>query len=133
FYFLATNFDRLYFAKEISLAALGIYGIARTLSDAFTVLFQKVGTFLIFPKVSAFQGDRTGLRASISQLRFKALLLIVAGLALFTSVSDQIIVLLYDNRYIAGAVILPILLGGAWFSLLSTLSEAVMLGIGKPR
>src|SRR6478735_2924059 len=33
-YFLASNFDRLYFAKAIPLAVLGVYGIARTLADA---------------------------------------------------------------------------------------------------
>ena len=32
-YFFAMNFDRLYFAKEITLAQLGVYGIARNLAD----------------------------------------------------------------------------------------------------
>ena len=34
-YFLSVNFDRLYFAKVVPLQVLGIYGIARSLSDLF--------------------------------------------------------------------------------------------------
>ena len=131
-YFLAMNFDRLYFAKEIPFAILGIYGIARTFSDLTGTLVQRVGNLMIFPKVAAFSKQRIELRPAISGLRRKALLAVVAGLSLFIAISDQVVVLLYDDRYIAAAFILPILMMGAWFSILSTMGESFMFGIGRP-
>jgi len=41
-------------------------------------------------------------------------------------------VLLYDDRYLAAAAILPVLMLGAWFGTLATLADSVLLGIGKP-
>lgn len=130
-FFLAMNFDRLYFAKEIPFAILGIYGIARTFSDMVGTLVQRVGNMMIFPKVAAFAKERSELRPAIAGLRRKALLATACGLSLIVAASDLIILLLYDDRYIAAAFMLPILMAGAWFSILSTMGEAFMLGIGK--
>ncbi len=130
-FFLAMNFDRLYFAKEVPFAILGIYGIARTFSDMIGALVQRVGNMLIFPKVAAFAKDRSELRPAIAGLRLKALTAAACGLSLVVALSDLIILLLYDDRYIAAAFMLPILMAGAWFSILSTMGEAFMLGIGK--
>lgn len=130
-FFLAMNFDRLYFAKEIPFAILGIYGIARTFSDMVGTLVQRVGNMMIFPKVAAFAKERSQLRPAIAGLRLKALLATAFGLSLIVAASDLIILLLYDDRYIAAAFMLPILMAGAWFSILSTMGEAFMLGIGK--
>ncbi|MEP3224688.1 MAG: oligosaccharide flippase family protein [Parasphingorhabdus sp.] len=130
-FFLAMNFDRLYFAKEIPFAILGIYGIARTFSDMVGTLVQRVGNMMIFPKVAGFAKERSELRPAIAGLRLKALLATAFGLSVIVALSDLIILLLYDDRYIAAAFMLPILMAGAWFSILSTMGEAFMLGIGK--
>lgn len=130
-FFLAMNFDRLYFAKEIPFALLGIYGIARTFSDMIALLAQRVGNMMVFPKVAGFAKERSELRPAISGLRKKALLAAALGLSLVVAVSDVIIVLLYDDRYLAAAFFLPILMAGTWFSILSTIGESCMLGIGK--
>lgn len=130
-FFLAMNFDRLYFAKEIPFAILGIYGIARTFSDMIGMLVQRVGAMMIFPKVAAFAKERSELRPAIAGLRLKALLATACGLSIVVALSDLVILLLYDDRYIAAAFMLPILMAGAWFSILSTMGESFMLGIGK--
>ncbi|GAA0482295.1 lipopolysaccharide biosynthesis protein [Parasphingorhabdus litoris] len=130
-FFLAMNFDRLYFAKEIPFAILGIYGIARTFSDMIGMLVQRVGAMLIFPKVAAFAKDRSELRPAVSGLRLKALLVTACGLSIVVALSDLVILVFYDDRYIAAAFMLPILMAGAWFSILSTMGESFMLGIGK--
>lgn len=52
-YFGAMNFDRLYFARAVPLAVLGVYGIARTLADTVSLLTQRLGALVIFPKISA--------------------------------------------------------------------------------
>ncbi|MEP2102426.1 MAG: oligosaccharide flippase family protein [Parasphingorhabdus sp.] len=130
-FFLAMNFDRLYFAKEIPFAILGIYGIARTFSDMIGMLVQRVGAMMIFPKVAAFAKERSELRPAIAGLRMKALLATACGLSLIVALSDVVILVLYDDRYIAAAFMLPILMAGTWFSILSTMGESFMLGIGK--
>ncbi|QTD56256.1 oligosaccharide flippase family protein [Parasphingorhabdus cellanae] len=130
-FFLAMNFDRLYFAKEIPFAILGIYGIARTFSDMIGMLVQRIGTMMIFPKVAAFAKDRSELRPAIAGLRRKALLATAGGLSIIVALSDVVILTLYDDRYIAAAFMLPILMAGTWFSILSTMGESFMLGIGK--
>lgn len=130
-FFLAMNFDRLYFAKQIPFAILGIYGIARTFSDMIGMLVQRVGSMMIFPKVAAFAKERSELRPAIAGLRLKALFATACGLSILVALSDIIILILYDDRYTAAAFMLPILMAGAWFSILSTMGESFMLGIGK--
>lgn len=46
--------------------------------------------------------------------------------------ADAIIELLYDPRYHAAGLMLTILLAGAWFAVLATLADAMILGIGAP-
>lgn len=130
-FFLAMNFDKLYFAKVVPFALLGIYGIARTFSDLVAMLVQRVGNLLIFPKVANFRDGRDQLRPAIAGLRAKALIGVSTGLSFVVAISDQLIMLLYDQRYHAAAFMLPILMAGTWFSILATMGEAFMLGIGR--
>ena len=131
-YFLAMNFDRLYLSQQIPLAALGIFGIARTLADTVTLLVARCGNMLLFPMVAAMQAEgpevRRHLRSGRRQLLFGAAI----ALALFVAHSDRIVALLYDERYQAAATILPALLLGVWFAILSTVNESILIGIRKP-
>lgn len=131
-YFLAMNYDRLYFAKAIPFAVLGVYGVARTFSDTAAQMVQRIGNMLIYPKIAASRQDGPELRATLAPLRGRALLAIVAALALAVAGADRLILLLYDGRYHAAAFMLPILLAGVWFSILATLGESVMMGTGRP-
>lgn len=131
-YFLAINYDRLYFAKAIPFAVLGVYGVARTFSDTATQLIQRVGSILIYPKIAASGQQGWALRAALAPVRARALLLIAVPLSLGVAVSDRVITLLYDARYHAAAAMLPVLMLGVWFSVLSTIGDAVMMGTGRP-
>jgi O-antigen/teichoic acid export membrane protein len=131
-YFAAMNFDRLYLADAVPLAVLGVYGIARTFSDALTSLFARIAALVVFPKISAAGMNAANLRASILPVRRVALVILAIGLASAVSLADQLILSIYDQRYEDAAVFLPILLVGVWFSVLSSLSDAILLGIGKP-
>lgn len=131
-YFLAMNFDRLYLADMIPLALLGIYGIARTFADAITELFQRVGSFLIFPKVSATGLRGAELGAAIGPMRLALLGCVAVGLAFGVAVADRFIYLVYDQRYHDAGFFLTILLIGTWFSILASMADAMMMGIGKP-
>jgi O-antigen/teichoic acid export membrane protein len=131
-YFAAMNFDRLYLADAVPLAALGVYGIARTFSDAITTLFARIAALVVFPKISAARMEATDLRTSMLPIRRVALLMLAIGLAGAVSVADLLILSIYDHRYQAAAIFLPVLLVGAWFSVLASLADAMMMGIGKP-
>ncbi|MFD1786673.1 oligosaccharide flippase family protein [Sphingomonas floccifaciens] len=131
-YFLAMNFDRLYMAKALPLAVLGVYGIARSLADILTLLANRLSNMVIFPMVARASDDREGLRQALT--RSRPLLLAAAAVAtsLFAALSDLIVGLLYDSRYHEAAQMLPILAFGVWFAVLATINEAVVMGIGRP-
>lgn len=131
-YFLAMNFDRLYFADVIPIAMLGVYGVARTFSEAIMQLFQRLGNYLIFPKIAASVERGENLRTAIGSMRMIALLGIAVGLAMAIALADQFIYLLYDTRYSAAALFLPALLFGMWFAIMSTMADAILMGIGRP-
>ena len=131
-YFLAMNFDRLYLADVIPLALLGVYGIARTFADSVTELFQRLGSYMIFPKVSATGLRGADLRAAIGPMRFALLGVVAVGLALGVTLADQFIYLVYDARYHDAGLFLTVLLAGTWFAILASMAEAMMMGLGKP-
>ena len=131
-YFLAMNFDRLYFADVIPIALLGVYGIARTFSETVMLLFARLGNLLIFPKISASEQRGADLRRSVGPMRLATLLVVAAGLAIGMALADEFIFLVYDQRYHAAGFFLTVLLFGTWFSILATMSDAMMMGVGKP-
>ncbi len=131
-YFLAMNFDRLYFAKLISLAELGIYSIARSLADMLSTLVIRSSYMVLFPSVAAMQTSAPELRAKLLHGRRIILVLVALGLGFFVAVSDVAVNLLYDQRYGSAGLILPVLLLGVWLAILSTVNDSVLLGMGKP-
>lgn len=132
-YFAAMNFDRLYFAKQITLTQLGIFGIARTLADTINQLVSRCSAMILFPLVSAMRGSGAEIRAKL--IRGRRLLLIGAavGLGLFTALSDVIVNLLYDPRYTQAGVMLPLLTVGVWFALLAGVNDTIVVGMGHPK
>ena len=48
------------------------------------------------------------------------------------ALADEFIFLVYDQRYHAAGFFLTVLLFGTWFSILATMSDAMMMGVGKP-
>lgn len=131
-YFLAMNFDRLYFAKQISFAQLGIYGIARALADVFGQLIGHVASYVLYPMVAAAGIAGSELRQKLLKGRRFLLLVIAVALGLFLALSDQLIKGLYDARYAEGALILPILLVGTWFTVLTATTDAILMGLSRP-
>jgi O-antigen/teichoic acid export membrane protein len=132
-YFLSMNFDRLYFAKVVPLQVLGIYGIARSLSDLFGNTATQLGNSVIFPFISSHADQpRETLRRELVTIRGKFLALVALGCSFFIATADLVIKLLYDQRYYAAAWMVPVLTLGAWFSMLATTNESTLLGLGAP-
>ena len=133
-FFLATNFDRLYLAKAIPLEVLGVYGVARSLTDVVSGLVARIANLVAFPLVSSMAHlPRAEMMPAIGVPRLRFLLIASTGLALAFSASDLVVDLLYDTRYSAAAWMVPVLLAGVWFSILSVFAEAMLLGLGNPQ
>jgi O-antigen/teichoic acid export membrane protein len=131
-YFFAMNFDRLYFAKQISLTLLGVYAIARSMADMLSNLAVRSSNVVLFPTVAAMESPPAEVRGRLLHARRTLMLLVAAGLACFIAVSDVAVNLLYDARYAEAAILLPLLLLGVWVSILATVNDSVLLGTAKP-
>jgi O-antigen/teichoic acid export membrane protein len=131
-YFLAMNYDRLFFAKQIPLALLGVYAIARSMSDMLTTLANRTSSMVLFPHVASMQATASEVRSRLLHSRRTMILLVAIGLAAIVSVSDLVIRFLYDSRYETAAEILPLLLLGVWVSILATVNDSVLLGMARP-
>jgi O-antigen/teichoic acid export membrane protein len=132
-YFFSTYVDRLYLGKVVPLELLGIYGIARSISDLTGNLVLRLGSLVLFPYVaSQSHVPRATLLQEIMPIRAKFLLLAGFGFSLFAATADLLIRALYDQRYHAATWMLPVLILGSWFTVLATVNESVLLGLGKP-
>jgi O-antigen/teichoic acid export membrane protein len=78
------------------------------------------------------QRPRREARAEFAGSRFKFLALCGVGTALLVSTADIAARILYDERYEAATWMLPVLVLGAWLSMLVQVNEAVVLGFGRP-
>jgi O-antigen/teichoic acid export membrane protein len=68
-YFLSVNFDKLYLGGVVPLNMLGVYGIARAISDLLGNLVARLGNYVLFPFiVSHSQMPRADLRAQLAPL-----------------------------------------------------------------
>lgn len=132
-YFFSLNFDRLYLGKVAPLAMLGIYGLARSLADPLGAIVLRLGSYVVFPAVAASASmPRDQLRARMAPNRARLLLVAVVGLAGVASVADWVVAILYDHRYQAAGWMLPILVIGVWLSVLCSIGESSLMGLGKP-
>jgi O-antigen/teichoic acid export membrane protein len=132
-FFLSMYIDRLYLGKVVPLELLGIYGIARSISDLSGNLVLRLGNVVLFPFIASHsQTPRADLRNQLASIRAKFLLLAVFGFSLFVATADFAIRILYDERYQAASWMLPLLIVGSWFSVLAYVNESILLGLGKP-
>jgi len=132
-YFLSSNFDRLFLAKTVPLELLGTYGIARSLAEMAGAIMRLLGDGVIFPFVSAHAHlPREELSAQLAPIRLKFILVAALGFSLFAGSADVAVKILYDQRYQAATWMLPILIFGAWITILANFNESSLLGIGRP-
>ena len=131
-YFFAMNFDRLYFAKQISLAELGVYGIARNLAEVISQLVTRASGFVLYPTVAAAGLEAAELRHKLLRGRRTLLLGAAVGLGGFMASSDIIVGFLYDPRYALAGLILPVLCVGVWFGILTSTNDSILMGLSRP-
>ena len=131
-YFFAMNFDRLYFAKQITMSELGIYGIARALADMVTLFVARASTGVLYPTVAAAGLAPADLRQRLLRGRRTLLTLAALGMGGFFGFSETIVRVLYDPRYALAGEILPILCVGVWFGILTSTNDSILMGLSRP-
>ena len=126
--FLATQSDRLILGKLISIEALGVYGIAFSLSDMPRQIIAMFCTRVGYPFIARFaQQPRYEYRSIFLKYRMPVLAVGGLGLVLVISIGDQLVLHLYDHRYHAASWMVGVLAVGLWHTMLySTLSPAIL-------
>ena len=133
-YFFSSNFDRLYLGKMVPFALLGIYGVARSLTDTITQLVGQLSGYFIFPYIAqSSDRPRDDLHRRVAPLRLRFLFLTAVGLSGLAAFADVPIKILYDPRYYAAAGIMTFTALGTWFAIISGINESVLLGFARPQ
>ena len=134
FFFFASQADRLILARLVSLALLGVYGLAYQLSDIPRQIITSLGSRVAYPFVSRMvQMTREEFRSKFLYYRFYILLVGASLLSLMVVWGNLIILHLYDHRYHDAAWMIPILALGLWHTLLYQTIAPVLFSLGKPR
>lgn len=131
-YFAAISFDRFYFVAAVPLAMAGIYGVARTFADMMAAPAQRAGAMLVFPRAAAMQDRREDMAPRLRHTRRKTLAFVALAVGAAAAGMDQFILLVYDARYHAAAFMVPLLMAGVWFGVLSTFADSMLMGAGRP-
>ncbi|MGA8893438.1 MAG: oligosaccharide flippase family protein [Anaeromyxobacteraceae bacterium] len=128
--FLATQSDRLVFAKMIPLDLLGVYGIAAALGSLPAQAVQRLASSVLFPAYSRRHGGddfhRVFWKARLPVMLSGATL--VSGLA---ACGPFLVRVLYDARYAEAGPILQYLAASAWFQILEATNGAALLAVGR--
>jgi O-antigen/teichoic acid export membrane protein len=87
---------------------------------------------VLFPTVAAAGLAAVEVRQKMLRGRKTLLLGAPVGIGVLMAMSDLIVNLLYDERYREAGLILPILCVGAWFSVLTSTNDSILLGLARP-
>jgi O-antigen/teichoic acid export membrane protein len=130
---ISLNFDRLYLARFVPLAFLGVYRIERSIADLLSTASTYLGKTALFPS----SPPNRGLRAptcisnwhhfvqSFCSWRYSASHLPLPP-------ADLVVQFVYDSRYRDAGWMLSLLILGSWFSVLANVGEWTLVGLGKP-
>jgi len=132
--FFAEQADRLVFGKLLSLEMLGVYGIALTFADLPRSVTSALNGKVIFPAISKLADlPRAAICVKLNHNRKFVLIPMTFGLTILVCFGDILIKILYDERYIEAAWMMPILALGIWPRILCNTNEPSLFAIGKPQ
>jgi O-antigen/teichoic acid export membrane protein len=132
--FFAMQSDRLILGKILGLQLLGVYGIAVSLSDIPKQVVMAVGGKVIFPMYTKFVDlPRREFREKIRRGRLPILAPAALLLSILVSYGDVIVSILYDDRYVAAAWMIPMLALGVWPVILMTTIDGALFALGIAR
>jgi O-antigen/teichoic acid export membrane protein len=131
--FLAMEADRFIFGKMITMAELGVYGVAAMMSELPVSAMLKLGGAVVFP---AFSRSRPG-RGDFQQVFDRVRLPLLAGCGLVTAGlvagGQYAIEFLYDPRYHRAGWMLQLMAFSGWFQVMQVTNGSALLAMGSPR
>jgi len=134
-FYAAVYVDRLFLGRVVPLAVLGVYGLAKSISDLPNAVAGRLAFQIVFPFVANRENDLSAgspARAELARARRNFLLLVLVGIATIMAWSDRAVLILYGPKFAAGGWMLCFLLVGGWIAVLSSLNEATVFGRGEP-
>ncbi|MEP9401422.1 oligosaccharide flippase family protein [Sphingomonas silueang] len=134
--YAAVFIDRLYLARVLPLATLGLYGLARVIAELPNIVAGRLAFQIVFPFVAKHDADPAAgamVRRELGRARRGFLLLVVVGVAGVMTVADIAVRLVYGPNFAAAGWMLCLLLASGWVSVLASLNEAIVYGRGAPR
>ena len=134
FFFFASQADRLILGRLVSLAVLGIYGIAYSLSDIPRAVIVALSYRVAYPFIAKIiHLPKEEFRAKFLHYRFFALIIGAFMLSIMVVWGHLLILKLYDPRYKDAAWMIPILALGLWHTLLYQTTSPVLFSLGKSK
>ena len=134
--YAAAYVDRLFLGRVVSLATLGVYGLARSVAELPNTVAGRLSFQIIFPFVAKHKQELakgSSARAELGRMRVYFLLLVVAGIGTVMAWSDWAVQILYGRRYLEAGWMLCLLLTGSWIAVLASLNEAIVFGRGESK
>ncbi len=137
-FYAAVYIDRLYLGRVVTLATLGIYGLAKAISDLPATVAGRLAFQIVFPFVADKRDGTSGAfaepaRKELGRTRLHFLLLVAGGIATVMAWSDVAVHMLYGQRYLDAGWMLCLLLIGSWIAVVAQLNEAIVFGCGQPK
>ena len=133
-FFVSMNLDRIYFPAVISLNMLGIFAIARTITDVVNAIFIRLNNSILFPHIASEAArPRHELRKDIGKIRKRFLAVSALAMGSLTASADLLVAILFDHRYHAAGWMASVLTVGIWFAILASSAESSLLGLGRPQ
>ncbi len=115
-YFLAIQIDRLVFSANYPLAEVGVYSIAASLALMVPTVVGKLQISVVFPWYARMLDDGMSLPDAFMKAQGPVLAMSTYLVVLLIVGAGSFFSLAYDDRYAQGAVFLPVLALGIWFS-----------------
>jgi O-antigen/teichoic acid export membrane protein len=131
--FLAVQLDRLALAGIFSLAEVGVYSIAASLAVIVPTLAGSLQSSVLFPWYSRKLAEGMPLPMAFGRTRTAMMTLSSFLCTLLIAGASSFFELAYDDRYVKGGELLPILAFGAWFSCLEAMYGATFFAAGRPK
>lgn len=132
--FVSGQADKFLIAHYMSMAVLGVYNYAVMLADALSSAVVRVTHGVLFPVFSQIHRDNPArLRDTYYKVRLRMDLLTMLPLGILAVVSQKIVDLLFDHRYVAAGWMLQALCIRAAMTCMLAPVETYLFSVGSSK
>ncbi|MCC7147537.1 MAG: oligosaccharide flippase family protein [Phycisphaeraceae bacterium] len=132
--FVGQQLDRLMLGKYVDMGLLGIYGLAVMMSGLAVDVNMKLVRSVVYPAISRVHREKPErLRENFYRVRRATDFLFMPVLGLLATCGDQVIYVLYDDRYAQAGWIFQVLCVRAAMRVMLEPAESCLMTVGQPR